>query len=66
MERSTLIVATTLHNKPATEFLREDVVEVVAAYSPTVFGEGVGKGLLEGRSGVVEGYTGKEKVKERV
>jgi len=38
VERSTLIVATTIHNKPCEDLVRPDVQERVAKYSPLLFG----------------------------
>jgi hypothetical protein len=39
-ERSTLIVATTIHDKPAAELIKGDQVERVKTYSPKLFLEG--------------------------
>lgn len=37
-ERSTLIVATTIHNLPSEELVRPEMHETVALYSPLLFG----------------------------
>jgi len=38
VERSTLIVATTVHNKPAAELVKPEHLERVSTYSPALFG----------------------------
>jgi hypothetical protein len=38
VERSTLIVATTIHQKPSEDLVRPEVQERVATYSPLLFG----------------------------
>jgi len=55
VERSTLIVATTIHGKPSEELVRPEVLERVATYSPLLFGsvqikeEGGSKLQIEGK-----------------
>jgi hypothetical protein len=50
VERSVLIVATTIHNKPSEELVRPDVIERVAKYSPLLFGSINGDGEEEGNN----------------
>jgi len=38
VERSTLIVATTIHNKPAIELVKREQIDRVSTYSPVLFG----------------------------
>jgi hypothetical protein len=39
VERSTLIVASTIHQQPAEDLIRPEVLETVALYSPLLFGK---------------------------
>jgi hypothetical protein len=63
MERSMLIIGTTVHNQPAHELLKPEALHKVLTYSPAVF-EDV-PGLLEG-SAAVAGEWEKGKEKEKV
>jgi hypothetical protein len=47
VERSTLIVATTIHNKPAAQLVKPDQYERVSTYSPVLFGLPAGKRTRE-------------------
>jgi len=69
VERSTLIVASTIQNREVADLLRDDQVERVATYSPKLFGPGarktggVGVPMLEGKKESLKAPTGEaEKV----
>lgn len=64
MERSMLIIATTIHQKPASELLKPEVLEKVRMFSPLVF-KGV-PGLLEGSDVKLNQILDKGKDKEKV
>jgi len=61
VERSTLIVASTIQNKDVVDLLRDDQIERVSTYSPMLFGGQTLKsrpekiGLLEGKKETVVG-----------
>jgi len=72
VERSTLIVASTIQNREVAELLRDDQLERVATYSPMLFGPGgaVKKSVpvalegkkedLQAKAGVPQKVVGKE------